>query len=154
MSRNDRGLLVEGTSHGAVEAANLLSNDNISFFGGGSHSQSTGADMELEEVSLSLRVVSDSQKLGSSTNDILDVPFLRRVSSSLTENRSPSGLAEFQIEATRNRLAGSALEERFVHPSLLKVTFNLGSSAITEVGTSSAFSTVDTLVRTVSESHS
>jgi len=59
-SRNDRGLGVEFTSHGAVEAANLLSDNNFSFDGGGSLSQATGAEVELEEVSLGLRVVSDS----------------------------------------------------------------------------------------------
>jgi len=72
----------------------------------------------------------------------------------LTENSSPSGHAEFQIEATGNRLAGSALIEGFVHPGLLKVTFNLGSSAIAKVLTSSAFSTVDSLVRAVGEPES
>ena len=99
--------------------------------------------MELEEVCLFLDVEGDTNHLSSSTQDgVACLPLLRRVSSLLSEDRSPAGVAEFHKEARRLGLSSFALVKRLVHPNFLEITIHFSLSALANVLATSTLSTV------------
>lgn len=151
---NNRSLGVEFTSSGSVETSSSLGNDFLSSNGGGSGKERSSTEVELEEISLSLSVIGDTHKLGSSSNDVQGVPFLGGVVSGSTENGSPSGGGELEVESTGDGLVSSTLVRGFVHPYFLEVTFDLSSGARAKVLSTSAFSGGNSLLFTVSESQS
>jgi len=100
--------------------------------------------VELEEVSLSLDVEGDTNKLSSSTTDGgASLPLLRLVKSLLSEDGSPAGVREFHVEAGRLGLSFSALVEGLIHPDFLEVTIHFRLFAFANVLATSTISTVN-----------
>ena len=154
MSRDFRCLGVEFTSHGTVEAPHLSGNFNFSLLGGRSVQEGSSAKMELKEISLSLRIKGDSHHLSSSRDNASSVPLSRFVRSNRAENVSPSGVGEFEVESTGDRLFSSALVTGLVHPHICNIAINLLSRALANVlRFASAFSTGNSFVFTVGEFH-
>jgi hypothetical protein len=129
LDRGLRCLLVECSSHGTIEASFYSGDFLFSILGSGSLKQGSRANMELKEISLSLRIKGDSHHLSSSRDNFgCGVPLLGVVRSNSAENFSPSGVGESESESTRNRLTDFTLIGGLIHPHFCDVTINLFSS--------------------------
>ena len=97
------------------------------------------------------RVVSDTEELGTLSNNILDSPGLWLVVTGASPHER-SGAAEFQRESRRHGLLGVALVVGLVHGNGLDITINLMGDALTNIFIFNALSTVDSHIGTVGES--
>lgn len=83
---------------------------------------------------------------------MIDTPLLGGSSSSASEERSPAGLAELEVEAGRLRLLGSALVQGLVHPDVLDASTDVSRGALANVLSTRALSTGNEEIGAVVES--
>lgn len=142
LSRSSSYSLSFDTSLRSGKASDLFANHDGSKDGLRGSEKRSGTDVEGEEISLTQVVVSDSQKLSTSSNDSADIPFLRSevVKVTRSKDRSPSSNGEFEVESTRDN---NSLVKGLVQPNFLEVTINSSANRRSYVSSSGTSSTGD-----------
>jgi hypothetical protein len=148
-----RSLRVELSSHRSVETSGLLGNNGLDDGNGRrSHGESTSTHVELEEISLSGGIVSDTEDLSALSDDVLDGPGLGLVVTNASPDERLSGSAEFQRESRGHGLLDVALVVGLVHSDGLEISINLLGLTCSDVVSVCALSTVGFHIGTVGES--
>jgi hypothetical protein len=118
-------------------------------FDDGDSSETTRAHVELEEVSLSRSVISNTVELGSTSTDTsAGLPFLGFVLANASEKLSPF-ITKLEVETGRHGLFAS-LVSGFVHPDLVDIARDGFRVTFANVLSALAFSTADDHIGAVS----